>query len=177
MSRILGAVQSDMLFLAKADHGLNNKNQPIIQLESEVAILFDYFDAFASEKNIVMKQIGKAEIQANPDMIRRAFSNLISNAIKYGVSNSTLTINFINTLNETSILIANQIPEEMQTLTQENLARFFDRFYRLDSSRYRAEDGTGLGLAITKSIIELHGGSICVYMEQDKIIFKIIFPK
>lgn len=173
----LAKMVSDMLFLAKADHRFQIRNQPVIHLEDEIAKLFDYFDALASDKNIILKQIGKAEIQANPDMIRRAFSNLISNAIKYGVPNSTLTIKFSNKLNETSIFIENHIPEEMQSLTQESLDRFFDRFYRLDSSRYRTEDGTGLGLAITKSIIELHNGNIFAYIEQDKIIFKILFLK
>jgi two-component system heavy metal sensor histidine kinase CusS len=67
------------------------------------------------------------------------------------------------------------VSAEMQALSPLQLSRFFDRFYRLDSSRHKAEDGTGLGLAITKSIIEIHDAAIDVFMEEENIVFRMIF--
>ena len=63
----------------------------------------------------------------------------------------------------------------MQHLSQTQLIRFFDRFYRLDAARQRTTEGTGLGLAITKSIIEMHQASIEVFLIGEFIVFKIIF--
>ncbi|WP_151769082.1 heavy metal sensor histidine kinase, partial [Acinetobacter colistiniresistens] len=80
----LAKMISDMLFLAKSDHNLALKNKKNIDLVQEMKVLFEYFEAFASEKQIQLKLTGQASIQAEPAMIRRAFNNLISNAIKYG---------------------------------------------------------------------------------------------
>ena len=166
---------SDMLFLAKADHADQLKNRQNIHLEDELEALFEYFDAFAAEKNIILKQSGAAIISADPAMIRRAFNNLISNAIKYGQKNSSLDIQIQNLEENVILLIKNKVPIEMQHLSQTQLIRFFDRFYRLDAARQRTTEGTGLGLAITKSIIEMHQASIEVFLIGEFIVFKIIF--
>ncbi|NNP75625.1 two-component sensor histidine kinase [Acinetobacter sp. Ac_3412] len=171
----LAKMISDMLFLAKSDHNLALKNKKEIDLKQEMRVLFEYFEAFASEKQIQLKQTGQASIQAEPAMIRRAFNNLISNAIKYGEPDSILEIKLSQDPQHSIIQIKNKVSAEMQTLSPLQLSRFFDRFYRLDSSRHKAEDGTGLGLAITKSIIEIHAAKIDVFIEGENIVFRIIF--
>lgn len=173
----LAKMISDMLFLAKSDHNLALKSKKNIDLAQEMKILFEYFEAFASDKNIHLEQSGQAHIEAEPAMIRRAFNNLISNAIKYGEADSILQIQLSEDAQNSVILIKNKVPAEMQTLTPLQLSRFFDRFYRLDSSRHKVEDGTGLGLAITKSIIEIHDAEIDVFIEGENIVFRIIFHK
>ncbi|ENW81229.1 hypothetical protein F909_02520 [Acinetobacter sp. ANC 3929] len=173
----LAKMISDMLFLAKSDHNLALKSKKNIDLVQEMKVLFEYFEAFAADKNIVLEQTGQAHIEAEPAMIRRAFNNLISNAIKYGEADSVLQIQLAEDAQSSVILIKNKVAAEMQTLTPLQLSRFFDRFYRLDSSRHKAEDGTGLGLAITKSIIEIHSAKIDVYIEDENIVFRIIFNK
>ncbi|NNP69949.1 heavy metal sensor histidine kinase [Acinetobacter sp. Ac_5812] len=173
----LAKMISDMLFLAKSDHNLALKSKKSIDLVQEMKVLFEYFEAFAADKNIVLEQTGQAHIEAEPAMIRRAFNNLISNAIKYGEADSVLQIQLSEDTQNSVILIKNKVPDEMQTLTALQLSRFFDRFYRLDSSRHKAEDGTGLGLAITKSIVEIHNAKIDVFIEGENIVFRIIFSK
>ncbi|VXA54426.1 Sensor protein [Acinetobacter proteolyticus] len=171
----LAKMISDMLFLAKSDHNLALKNKKEIDLKQEMRVLFEYFEAFASEKHIQLKQIGQASIHAEPAMIRRAFNNLISNAIKYGEPDSILEVKLSQDHQHSIIQIKNKVSAEMQALSPLQLSRFFDRFYRLDSSRHKAEDGTGLGLAITKSIIEIHDAAIDVFMEEENIVFRMIF--
>ena len=63
-----------------------------------------------------------------------------------------------------------------RTIPPEKLARIFDQFFRLDSSRATRTGGAGLGLAIAKEIVELHGGTIRADSTEDRITFTICLP-
>ena len=167
----LARMVSDMLFLAKAEHGLNLQNLQNIDLVKEVSALFDFYDAIAAEKGMSLEQSGSGSIKGDPLMLRRALSNLLSNAIKYGKSDSVIKITCQQNFDTTTFIIEN----ESSPLSSEQLNRLFDRFYRTDVSRQRVEEGTGLGLAITKSILDVHGASIQATYNEGHISFKIIF--
>lgn len=167
----LARMVSDMLFLAKAEHGLHRANLQQINLVKEVTILFDFYDAIAAEKGMSLEQTGQGSVEGDPSMLRRALSNLLSNAIKYGKSNSVIKVKCQKNNGITELTIEN----ESSPLSQEQLSRLFDRFYRTDVSRQRVEEGTGLGLAITKSILDVHGATIQANYENRHIIFKVIF--
>jgi len=167
----LARMVSDMLFLAKAEHGLHRADLQQVNLVKEVSALFDFYDAIAAEKGMSLKQTGQGYVEGDPSMLRRALSNLLSNAIKYGKSDSIIKIKCQQNSDTTELTIEN----ESSPLSQEQLTRLFDRFYRTDSSRQRVEEGTGLGLAITKSILDVHGATIQANYENGHITFKIIF--
>ena len=167
----LARMVSDMLFLAKAEHGLNLQNLQNIDLIKEVTALFDFYDALAAEKNMTLQQTGSGNVKGDPAMLRRALSNLLSNAVKYGNKNSTIQIKLQQNLDNTIFSIENEGPE----LSPEQLSRLFDRFYRTDASRQRTEEGTGLGLAITKSILDMLGATIQAESLNGRIIFTIVF--
>ncbi|MEB7640071.1 heavy metal sensor histidine kinase [Acinetobacter pittii] len=167
----LARMVSDMLFLAKAEHGLHRANLQRVNLVKEVSALFDFYDAIAAEKGMSLEQTGQGYVEGDPSMLRRALSNLLSNAIKYGKSDSIIKINCHQNNDATVLTIQN----ESSPLSQEQLTRLFDRFYRTDASRQRVEEGTGLGLAITKSILDVHGATIQANYDDGHIIFKIIF--
>ena len=176
----LARTVSDMLFLAKADHGIQAFNFKKIDLAEEVIALFDFYDALAAEKGISLVQSGAATVMADPAMLRRALNNLLSNAIKYGYKDSVVQIEIKQSdsidlhstdLHTTTFLIKNKA----EALSPEQLSRLFDRFYRTDLSRQRIEEGTGLGLAITKSILELHDATIDAQFENGWISFTIVF--
>jgi two-component system heavy metal sensor histidine kinase CusS len=167
----LARMVSDMLFLAKAEHGLHRANLQQVNLVKEVSALFDFYDAIAAEKGMSLKQTGQGYVEGDPSMLRRALNNLLSNAIKYGKSDSIIKIKCQQNSDTTELTIEN----ESSPLSQEQLTRLFDRFYRTDASRQRVEEGTGLGLAITKSILDVHGATIQANYENGHIIFKIIF--
>ncbi|MDQ9890209.1 heavy metal sensor histidine kinase [Acinetobacter pittii] len=167
----LARMVSDMLFLAKAEHGLHRANLQQVNLVKEVSALFDFYDAIAAEKGMSLKQTGQCYVEGDPSMLRRALNNLLSNAIKYGKSDSIIEINCQQNNDSTVLTIEN----ESSPLSQEQLTRLFDRFYRTDASRQRVEEGTGLGLAITKSILDVHGATIQANYDDGNIIFKIIF--
>ena len=169
----LARMVSDMLFLAKAEHGLHRANLQKVNLVKEVTVLFDFYDAIAAEKGMSLQQTGLGYVEGDPSMLRRALSNLLSNAIKYGKSDSVIKIKCQQNIDTTVLTIQN----ESSPLSQEQLSRLFDRFYRTDASRQRVEEGTGLGLAITKSILDVHGATIQASYDEGQIIFKIIFKK
>ena len=167
----LARMVSDMLFLAKAEHGLHLPNLQQVDLVKEVSALFDFYDALAAEKDILLQQTGSGQVMGDPLMLRRAISNLLSNAIKYGKKNSVIQIK-CSQQNEITLF---SIENEAATYTPEQLSRLFDRFYRTDASRQRIEEGSGLGLAITKSILDAHGATIKAESLNGRIIFTIIF--
>lgn len=167
----LARMVSDMLFLAKAEHGLHLPNLQKVNLVKEISALFDFYDAIAAEKGMSLEQTGQGNVNGDPSMLRRALSNLLSNAIKYGKTDSVIKINFQRNIDTTIFTIEN----ESSPLTSEQLNRLFDRFYRTDASRQRVEEGTGLGLAITKSILDVHGATIQADYQNGRITFKIIF--
>jgi two-component system heavy metal sensor histidine kinase CusS len=167
----LARMVSDMLFLAKAEHGLHRADLQQVNLVKEVSALFDFYDAIAAEKGMSLKQTGQGHVEGDPSMLRRALNNLLSNAIKYGKSDSIIKIKCQQNSDTTELTIEN----ESSPLSQEQLTRLFDRFYRTDASRQRVEEGTGLGLAITKSILDVHGATIQAIYENGHITFKIIF--
>ncbi len=111
-------------------------------------------------------------VSADGDLLVRSFGNLISNAIRYGRKNPVIDIAIRRSGEEAIVEIANYgdpIPER-------DLPFIFDRFYRVERSRSQETGGTGLGLAITKSIIDVHGGSIGVSSRKDKTVFTTRLP-
>jgi len=152
MAQMIG----DMLFLAKADNTQHPPNTEKIELKSEIHNLFDYYGAWAEECRISLVLSGDAHVQADRLMLRRALSNLLSNAIRYTAPENRVDVKLSDTENEVIIIVqnpGNPIPEE-------HLEKIFDRFYRTDPSRQRSGEGAGLGLAIVKSIVEAHSGTI-----------------
>ncbi|WP_315116219.1 HAMP domain-containing sensor histidine kinase [uncultured Clostridium sp.] len=111
----------------------------------------------------------KVELLVDPNKIARVFENIIGNAVKYSLEGSDVNINLYEN-NENVIISFENIVE---SISEEDLDKIFNRFYRTDESRNSEIAGSGLGLAITKSIVELHEGKIWVKNEDDKFIINI----
>lgn len=110
-----------------------------------------------------------AVIEADGDLMARAFSNLISNAVKYGKDGKSIKIWIHKTKSTVSISVLNY----GEVIPKENLEHIFDRFYRVENSRSVETGGSGLGLAIAKKIAEMHGGSIRVESGACGTVFEI----
>ncbi|MDU4326904.1 HAMP domain-containing sensor histidine kinase [uncultured Clostridium sp.] len=108
----------------------------------------------------------KIFINADGKRLYRVFENLLSNIVKYSLSNTRVYIDMFKENDEVTIIMKNISAYELSFDTNE----ITNRFKRGDSSR--STDGSGLGLAIAKSIIELHNGSFKV--EADGDLFKSI---
>lgn len=169
MAKMLG----DMLFLAQADNNLLKPELVTIDLDAETRALFDYFGAWAEERGVGLAVVGEPVcILGDRLMMRRALSNLLSNAIRYTPARRSVTVSFSAIAGNACVRIQNPGP----VIPAEHLSRIFDRFYRPDASRQRSGEGAGLGLAIVKSIIEAHGGSISASSTAEATIFEILAP-
>ena len=166
---------SDMLFLAQADNNQLQAEQIEVNVRTEVQMLFDYFEAWAEERSVSLLCQGPALcVQGDRLMIRRALSNLLSNAIRYTPAGQAVTVTLVAHSDATVII---RVENPGLTINPEHLPKLFDRFYRADPSRQRTGDGAGLGLAIVKSIIDAHGGTITAKSAAEKMIFEIQLPR
>ncbi len=153
----LSQMTSDMLFLAKADNGLIATRTERVDLASEVESLFAFYEALAEERGVRLVLAGDGHARADRDMLRRAISNLLSNAIRHTPHGGEIRVRIAaSDAGQTELSVENP----GSPIAPEHLPRLFDRFYRVDASRRKEGEGAGLGLAITKSIVEAHGGSI-----------------
>ena len=94
----------------------------------------------------------------NPDYVERAISNLIDNAIKYTPERGEIQVSA--SLDGNWVVL--EVADNGIGIPPEDLARVFERFYRVDRSRSREMGGTGLGLSIVKHVVQVHGGAIDV---------------
>ncbi|MBZ0105474.1 MAG: heavy metal sensor histidine kinase [Sulfuricella denitrificans] len=159
----LARMISDMLFLAKADNGLIIPRSEQVDLVAEVQALFEYYEAIAEEGGVTLALTGEGAIPGDKLMIRRAISNLLSNAIRYTPRGGSVKVNITRPgSGEIHLIVENT----GATIPVEHLPRLFDRFYRVDPSRQKTAEGAGLGLAITKSILVAHHGAITASSSQ-----------
>ena len=109
----------------------------------------------------------------DPDKMARVFDNLLNNACHYAYPNSVLHISAQEDARRVTILFRNA----GATIPPEKLARMFEQFFRLDTSRGTHSGNAGLGLAIAKEIVEAHGGSITAQSAHEQVIFTVILPR
>ncbi len=120
------------------------------------------------------------QIQGNEDLLTRLFFNLVENAIKYSPENEKVKITVDYPLNENDKALAYvliSIEDSGPGIPEEDIGKIFDRFYRVDKARSKAE-GTGLGLSIAKQIVKMHNGYIIAENRSGKgSIFKVFLPR
>ena len=167
----MAAMVSNMLFLAQTDNGLIKPKFEKLDVKLELLEQFDFFEALAEDRSIKLNLSGgNLWILGDKSMLRRAFSNLLSNAINHSPDKCQVDVNI--QLNGNFVEIKVQNPSN--PLEPDKLSRIFDRFYKVDSSRH--SEGAGLGLAIAKSIIEIHNSSIAATYSEGRTTFTVRVP-
>ncbi|MBI5462801.1 MAG: heavy metal sensor histidine kinase [Gammaproteobacteria bacterium] len=169
----LARMISDMLFLAKADHGLIVPQREPIDLATEVRELIEFYEPLAEESEVGLALHGAGEIQGDRLMMRRALSNLLSNALRHTPRGGTVAVT-LDRIGNGDMRIRVENPGT--DIAASHLDHLFDRFYRVDPAREHGGEGAGLGLAITKSIIEAHAGRIAVASTQGNTVFEMVLP-
>lgn len=114
----------------------------------------------------------RAVVVADGDLLARAITNLIGNAVKYGRDGKSIHMKLEKRRTDLSITIINY----GEIIPWEDLENIFDRFFRVENSRSSETGGTGLGLAIAKRIILMHYGTINVRSDFEGTVFEIILP-
>ncbi|EMF0716885.1 Cu(+)/Ag(+) sensor histidine kinase [Citrobacter freundii] len=165
---------SDMLFLAQADNNQLIPEKTALNLADEVSKVFDFFEAWAEEREVSLRFEGRAcWVSGDPLMLRRAMSNLLSNAMRYTPKGESVVVRVKEADEQVQIVVENPGPQ----IAAEHLPRLFDRFYRVDPSRQRKGEGSGIGLAIVKSIVTAHQGKVSVTSDPRVTRFILTLPK
>ncbi|HMH18465.1 MAG TPA: heavy metal sensor histidine kinase [Burkholderiales bacterium] len=164
----LSRMIENMLFLARADNAQARAAPQWINLRSSLENILSYYELLAEERNIRLalevrsEKGGAPRAWADELMLSRAVGNLLSNALRHGPKDCTVTVRAV-ARGDGSAEVA--VANPGSGIAAEHLPRIFERFYRPSSSREESSAGSGLGLAIVKSIAELHGGRIGVKSE------------
>ena len=162
---------NDMLFLAKADHGLLVPGLAPLALHEEVDALLEYYAPLAEDSDIQMLREGEAVLHGDRPMLRRALSNLLDNALRFTPAGGQIRVTLAP---GPSISVANT----GAAIEAAALPRLFDRFYRVDPARREgSSEHAGLGLAITRSIVQAHGGHIRAECDSGWTRFVIEFAE
>tara|TARA_X000000950_G_scaffold268337_1_gene345767 strand:- start:5887 stop:6747 length:861 start_codon:yes stop_codon:yes gene_type:complete len=161
----LGFIIQDVDLITQFETGITNLKIERFDLCDLIRDLVDSFEMKMKQKGLeITYEFGNDKsIFVNADNLRitQVMSNLIENSLKYGVENGTIEIVTKN-LSKEKVLV--RVIDNGQGISEEDLPRVFERFYRVDKTRNRQEGGSGLGLAIVKHIVEAHNE--IVYVES-----------
>jgi len=172
----LARLASDLLFLARTDAQPTAFAAEPVDLSALLAAVITQVEPLASERQqtIVLPGLPAWVVHGNEDKLIRLFLNLLDNAIRYTPPGGRIMIGC--TCRQGNMLIS--ISDTGPGIAPEHVPRLFDRFYRVDHGRSRAQGGSGLGLAIAQSIAQLHGGQITVESVVGRgSTFTVILPE
>ena len=157
-ARRLSRIVDDMLALARADAGGQQLNREELYLNDLVEECCRSVQTLAAHKNISVycEALPDIEFCGDEELLRRMILNLLDNAIKYTPRGGRVRV----ALDETPSHIQFRVIDNGIGIPAEAAAHVFDRFYRVDKARSRAEGGSGLGLPIVKWVAEAHQGTV-----------------
>ncbi|MBC8555238.1 MAG: heavy metal sensor histidine kinase [Candidatus Brocadiales bacterium] len=167
---------SDLLELSRSDSGTSILHLKSFSLGNFLNELQNKFRLISETKNIniLNNELPDIQIEGDKDLLRRVFSNLLDNAIKFTSHGGSISITLADRGND----VVTCIKDTGIGISEEHLEKVFDRFFRVDSSRSRDTGGTGLGLNICKNIVELHKGKIQVKSKTAAgSTFEVVLPK
>lgn len=170
---------TDLLSLSRIDNQVGTMNVELINFTAFVTFILNRFDRIKGQNSdkeyslIRDYQITPIWMEIDTDKMTQALDNILNNAIKYSPDGGKITFSMKTT--ETQLIVS--ISDEGLGIPKTDLPKIFDRFYRVDKARSRAQGGTGLGLAITKEIIKQHEGFIWAKSEYGHgSTFTIVLP-
>lgn len=159
-------IVKDLDMITKFEAGDLRLNITTFDIVELIKSVFDLLEMKASKKKITltfdMDYNKPILVNADFERIQQVITNLVVNSIKYGREKGTTEISIENLIKNKVIV---RITDNGEGIAKANLARVFERFYRVDKSGSRKEGGSGLGLSIVKHIIEAHDEKIYVESE------------
>lgn len=170
---------TDLLHLSRIDNATTQLDVELINFTAFITFILNRFDKMRSqddEKKYELVRdypINSVWIEIDTDKMTQVIDNILNNAIKYSPDGGKITVS-MKTTDDQMIL---SIKDQGLGIPKQDLPKIFDRFYRVDRARSRAQGGTGLGLAIAKEIIKQHNGFIWAKSEYGKgSTFTIVLP-
>lgn len=170
---------SDLLSLSRIDNSTSHLDIELTNFTAFITFILNRFDKIRSQNDdkkyeiIRDYPINSIWVEIDTDKMTQVIDNIINNAIKYSPDGGKITVSMKTT--DTQMILS--ISDEGLGIPKKDLPKIFDRFYRVDKARSRAQGGSGLGLAIAKEIIKQHNGFIWAKSEYGKgSTFTIVLP-
>ena len=172
---------TDLLSLSRIDNETSQLDIELTNFTAFITFILNRFDKIKSQSQEDTKKyelireypITPIWVEIDTDKMTQVIDNILNNAIKYSPDGGKIRVGMKTT--DAQLIIS--ISDEGLGIPKKDLPRIFDRFYRVDKARSRAQGGTGLGLAIAKEIIKQHKGFIWAKSEYGKgSTFTIVLP-
>lgn len=171
---------TDLLSLSRIDNQTSHLDVELTNFTAFMNYILDRFDQIQSQQSsnkvyeIIRDYPDKSVwIEIDTDKMTQVIDNILNNAIKYSPDGGKVTITMQTT--DTQLILS--ISDQGLGIPKKDLPLIFDRFYRVDKARSRAQGGTGLGLAIAKEIVKQHKGFIWANSEEGEgSTFTIVLP-
>ena len=172
---------TDLLSLSRIDNETSQLEIELTNFTAFITFILNRFDKIKSQAQEDTKKyelireypITPIWVEIDTDKMTQVIDNILNNAIKYSPDGGKIKVGMKTT--DAQLIIS--ISDEGLGIPKKDLPRIFDRFYRVDKARSRAQGGTGLGLAIAKEIIKQHKGFIWAKSEYGKgSTFTIVLP-
>jgi two-component system phosphate regulon sensor histidine kinase PhoR len=158
-SKRLGLLANDLLTLAQLESGSSSLQLSAIDLAQFFSgLVRDWKKKLAAKHLKPVVDVAKdvPMVCADEARLREVFDNLLDNAVKYSSKSGEIRLEADRAGDQIALCVS----DDGIGISQEDLPRIFERFYRADKARSRELGGTGLGLAIVKHIAQLHGGRV-----------------
>ena len=163
---------SELLYIAKSDSNeikMEMSEFDISNTISSICLIFEPL-VFEASRELLADISPKLKFYGDEDRIKQLITILLDNAVKYSIINSQISVAlFRNNQGRIKFCVSNKCED----LSEENISKMFDRFYRVDSSRNSGTGGNGLGLNIAQTIAEAHNGVINVNYNYGIISFTV----
>jgi heavy metal sensor kinase len=156
----LSRLTDQLLTLSRRDAGVEQFHAAPVPLSALVAGVVEAMQPLADARGVRLRLDDNpgTEVAGDEGRLRSVFINLLDNALKYTPAGGTVTVRVSR--RGTAGVVA--VEDTGVGIAPEHLPHVFERFYRADRARSRAEGGTGLGLSIARSIVTAHGGTIAI---------------
>ncbi|MGH1360276.1 MAG: heavy metal sensor histidine kinase [Burkholderiaceae bacterium] len=167
---------TNMLFIARADRGVSQAKFELTNLARLVREVVEYVEVAAAEKRQTVEVNGELSAFCDPLMLRRAVTNLLSNAVRYAPEQTQIIVAVRSENKMASIVVSNAFEG---VLTQAQIDRMFDRFARGSTNAGGSSDesdGLGLGLSIVRSVMRLHAGAVSARASEQWIRVRLEWP-
>lgn len=162
LSRLVDA----LLKLSRLENRSSPLKEEIVNVGELIEGIVSTHEIFVSDSGLSLDYQAEEDVYVvgDPDMIRQATANLISNAVRYTPEGGSIHVS----VRKGDIMASIAVRDTGIGLTREEAKMVFSRFWRADAGRTRESGGLGIGLAVVKEIVDRHGGWVQVEGEKDK---------